>query len=119
MNVSTDDGHSAGGAAVDAGSAKADLYYDPFDFDIDDDPYPVWKRLREEAPLYYNEKMKFFALSRFSDVSQELGTRAKRRSFERIRENLHGIQVIGFDELFDRARGVLRLLRGQDDADPA
>ena len=29
-----------------------DLYYDPFDFDIDDDPYPVWKRMREEAPLY-------------------------------------------------------------------
>ena len=49
------------------------LYYDPFDFEIDDDPYPVWKRLREEAPLYHNKKMKFFALSRFSDVSRELG----------------------------------------------
>ncbi|OHV04344.1 Putative cytochrome P450 123 [Mycobacterium talmoniae] len=40
-----------------------DLYYDPFDFDIDDDPYPVWRRMREEAPLYYNERHDFYALS--------------------------------------------------------
>ena len=45
-----------------------ELYYDPFDFEIDTDPYPVWKRLRDEAPLYYNEKHDFFALSRFEDV---------------------------------------------------
>src|SRR5271156_6177899 len=49
-----------------------DLYYDPFDFDIDDDPYPIWKRLREEAPLYYNEKHDFYALSRYDDVAREL-----------------------------------------------
>jgi cytochrome P450 len=49
-----------------------DLYYDPFDFEIDDNPYPVWKRLREEAPLYYNEKHDFYALSRYDDVSREL-----------------------------------------------
>ena len=36
-------------------------YYDPYDFDIDADPYPVWKRLRDEAPLYYNEKYDFYA----------------------------------------------------------
>jgi hypothetical protein len=41
--------------------------------------------------------------------SRELDSRAKRRSFEGIRENLHGVQVIGFDELFERATGVLRL----------
>ena len=45
-----------------------DLYYDPFDFDIDDDPYPVWRRMREEAPLYYNERHDFYALSRWDDV---------------------------------------------------
>ncbi|MGA7055083.1 MAG: cytochrome P450 [Mycobacterium sp.] len=49
-----------------------DLYYDPFDFEIDDNPYPAWKRLREEAPLYYNEKHDFYALSRYDDVSREL-----------------------------------------------
>ncbi|RAV10364.1 cytochrome P450 [Mycolicibacterium sp. GF69] len=49
-----------------------DLYYDPFDFDIDDDPYPTWKRMRDEAPLYYNEKYDFYALSRYDDVAQGL-----------------------------------------------
>ncbi len=49
-----------------------ELYYDPFDFDIDDDPYPTWKRLRDDAPLYYNEKYNFYALSRYEDVSREL-----------------------------------------------
>ena len=49
-----------------------DVYYDPFDFEIDDDPYPVWKRLRDEAPLYYNDKYDFFALSRFHDVEEAL-----------------------------------------------
>ena len=48
--------------------AEGELYYDPYDFDIDADPYPVWKRLRDEAPLYYNEKHDFYALSRFDDV---------------------------------------------------
>lgn len=51
-------------------STDAPPYYDPYDFDIDDDPYPVWKRLRDEAPLYYNEKYDFYALSRFSDVEE-------------------------------------------------
>ncbi len=47
-----------------------ELYYDPFDFDIDADPYPIWKRMREEQPLYYNERYDFFALSRFDDVER-------------------------------------------------
>src|ERR1700733_9084333 len=45
-------------------------YYDPYDFDIDADPYPVWKRLRDEAPLYYNERYDFYGLSRFDDVEK-------------------------------------------------
>ncbi len=46
-----------------------DLYYDPFDNDIDDNPYPIWKRMREEAPLYYNDKYNFYALTRYADVA--------------------------------------------------
>ncbi len=53
-------------------SRTVDLYYDPFDFDIDDDPYPVWKRMRAEAPLYYNDKYNFYALSRYDDVARAL-----------------------------------------------
>ncbi|MGO9857427.1 MAG: cytochrome P450 [Acidimicrobiales bacterium] len=49
-------------------TSPQDLYYDPYDFEIDADPYPVWKRMRDEAPLYWNEKYQFFALSRWADV---------------------------------------------------
>ncbi|MDO3636676.1 cytochrome P450 [Mycolicibacterium arseniciresistens] len=49
-----------------------ELYYDPFDFAIDDDPYPIWRRMRAEAPLYYNEKHNFYALSRWDDVTKAL-----------------------------------------------
>ena len=50
----------------------SDVYYDPYDVEIDADPYPVFRRLREEAPLYYNEKHDFFAVSRFEDVERGL-----------------------------------------------
>jgi cytochrome P450 len=45
-----------------------DIYYDPYDKVIDEDPYPIWRRLRDERPLYYNEKYDFYAVSRFADV---------------------------------------------------
>ena len=51
-------------------TAAPELYYDPYDFEIDADPYPVWKRLRDEAPLYFNEKYEFYALSRYEDVER-------------------------------------------------
>jgi cytochrome P450 len=54
------------------GAKAVELCYDPYDPDIDDNPYPVWKRMREEAPLYYNEKYNFYALSRYDDVAREL-----------------------------------------------
>ena len=54
------------------GTSAVELYYDPFDFAIDDDPYPVWKRMRAEAPLYFNEKYNFYALSRYDDVAAAL-----------------------------------------------
>ncbi len=44
------------------------VYYDPYDYAIDTDPHPVWRRMREEQPLYWNEKFGFWALSRFADV---------------------------------------------------
>ena len=50
--------------------ARTAVYYDPYDFEIDTDPYPIWRRLRDEVPLYYNEKYDFYALSRFADVEK-------------------------------------------------
>lgn len=49
-----------------------ELYYDPYDFAIDDNPYPIWRRMRQEAPLYYNDKYNFYALSRYHDVAKAL-----------------------------------------------
>ena len=51
-------------------TTASDVYYDPYDVDIHADPYPVFRRLREEAPLYYNEAYDFYALSRFDDVER-------------------------------------------------
>jgi len=53
-------------------TSRNELEYDPYDIEIDRDPYPVWRRLREERPLYYNESHDFYALSRFTDVEQGL-----------------------------------------------
>ena len=55
-----------------ATTAGADVYYDPYDREILANPYPYFKRLRDEAPLYYNEKYDFYALTRFSDVEAAL-----------------------------------------------
>jgi cytochrome P450 len=49
-----------------------ELYYDPYDVEIDRDPYPTYRRLRDEAPLYYNERHDFWGLSRFADVDAAL-----------------------------------------------
>ena len=53
-------------------TVPSDVYYDPFDPGIDADPYPVYRRLREEAPLYYNEPHDFYAVSRADDVERVL-----------------------------------------------
>ncbi len=45
-----------------------DIYWDPFDVEIDTDPYDVWRRMRDQAPLYRNDRFDFWALSRFADV---------------------------------------------------
>ncbi|OLP02421.1 cytochrome [Mycolicibacterium porcinum] len=53
-------------------SATQSVYFDPYDVEINANPYPTFARLREEAPLYYNEQHDFYALSRFADVNKGL-----------------------------------------------
>jgi cytochrome P450 len=50
-----------------------DVYYDPYDRDILADPYPIFRRMRDEAPLYYNEAYDFYAVTRYDDVKAALG----------------------------------------------
>ena len=44
------------------------LVYDPYAYEIHEDPYPTYARLRDEAPVYRNEERGFWALSRHADV---------------------------------------------------
>ena len=44
------------------------LRWDPFDVDLDTDPYDTWRRMRDEAPVYRNDDLDFFALTRYQDV---------------------------------------------------
>jgi cytochrome P450 len=48
------------------------VYYDMYDREIYADPYPIYRRLREEAPLYYNKTYDFYAVSRFEDAERVL-----------------------------------------------
>jgi cytochrome P450 len=56
---------------VTSGTTGAtDVVLDPYDYAFHEDPYPYYKRLRDEAPLYRNEELGFWALSRHADVLQ-------------------------------------------------
>lgn len=48
------------------------VYFDPYDVGINADPYPTYARLREEAPIYHNDRYDFWALSRHEDVQRAL-----------------------------------------------
>lgn len=48
--------------------SAVDLFLDPYDYDFHEDPYPYYKRLRDEAPLYRNDELNFWALTRHADV---------------------------------------------------
>jgi cytochrome P450 len=69
LALGASDGGTKGNMAV---TTAPDLNFDPYDVEITADPYPVLRRLRDEAPLYYNERYDFYALSRYGDVEQAL-----------------------------------------------
>ncbi|CAN5530422.1 cytochrome P450 [soil metagenome] len=47
----------------------ATLVFDPFSDDFFNGPYETYRRMRDEAPVYYNEQYDFYALTRHADVS--------------------------------------------------
>ena len=49
-------------------AAPIDLVLDPYDYDFHENPYPYYQRLRDEAPLYRNDDLNFWALTRHADV---------------------------------------------------
>jgi len=76
-------------AIVDTG-----VYYDPYDVDINGDPYPTYARLREEAPIYYNERYDFWTLSRHEDIQKAL---VSWQTFSNTRSDILDIIKAGID----------------------
>ena len=66
-------------------NASTSVDFDPYDSSLSIDPYPTYKRLRDEAPLYRNDQYDFFALSRFADVEKGL---REHKTFSSSRGNL-------------------------------
>jgi len=91
------------------------LVLNPYDYDFHEDPYPYYKRLRDEAPLYRNDELKFWALSRHSDVLQGFrnSTALSNRygvSLDPISRTLDAHKVMSFLALDDPAHLRLRTL---------
>ena len=56
-------------------AAGQNISWDPYNADLIPNPYPTYKRLREEMPLYYNAEYDFYALSRYADIETTLRDR--------------------------------------------
>ena len=95
--------------------AASDLVFNPYNYDFHEDPYPYYRRLRDEAPLYRNDELKFWALSRHSDVlagfrnSTELSN-IYGVSLDPISRNSEAHKVMSFLALDDPAHLRLRTL---------
>jgi cytochrome P450 len=68
------------------------LHWDPFNQEYYPNPYPIYKRMRAEAPLYYNSEHDFYAVSRYDDVQRVFSDRdtfssARGDVFEHIKSN--------------------------------
>lgn len=94
--------------------ATSELMYSPFSKAVFDDPYPVYRRLRDEAPVYRDPAHRWWVLSRFADVAGAL------RNWETYSSKLgpapenpdddgRKYSVISMDPpRHDRIRGVLK-----------
>lgn len=51
---------------------KAQVIFDPFSEEFFNNPFDMYRRMRQDAPLYYNEDSDFYALTRHEDVSAAL-----------------------------------------------
>jgi cytochrome P450 len=88
---------------------------DPYDYDFHEDPYPYYKRLRDEAPLYHNEELGFWALSRHRDVLEGFrnSTTLSNRdgvSLDPVSRGPHASKTMSFLAMDDPAHLRLRTL---------
>lgn len=89
--------------------------YDPFAFSVQEDPFPIYRILRDQHPVYFNEERGFWALSRFADVQSAA------RNWQTF-SNLPGVELDDMVDLIGRGDivnmdpprhdDIRRLLRG-------
>jgi cytochrome P450 len=58
-------------------TSAGELRFSPYDYEIHEDPYPTYARLRDEAPLFHNAEVDFWALSRHADVIEAFRDHAR------------------------------------------
>jgi cytochrome P450 len=88
---------------------------DPYDYDFHEDPYPYYRRLRDEAPLYHNDELGFWALSRHGDVHKGFrnSTTLSNRdgvSLDPVSRGPHASKTMSFLAMDDPAHLRLRTL---------
>src|SRR5437016_5791674 len=66
--------------------------WNPYSWEAQHAPYPVYRRLRDEAPVYHNEEIGFWALSRYDDV---LAAHLDTDTFS----SAHGVTIEGIEML--------------------
>lgn len=65
---------------------SAPIEFDPYDYALQEDPYPVYARLRDEEPLHHNEEHDFWVLSRHADIAHAIRT-------EEVYSNAMGVSL--------------------------
>jgi cytochrome P450 len=92
-----------------------DLVLNPYDYDFHEEPYPYYRRLRDEAPVYRNDELKFWALSRHGDVldgfrNSALLSNVDGVSLDPISRGPHAHRVMSFLAMDDPQHLRLRTL---------
>jgi cytochrome P450 len=71
-----------------------DIYWDPFSTEIWENPYPIYKQMRAEAPVYYNDQHDFYAFAQFDDIDRGL---ADWKTFSSARGDVYEFIKAGID----------------------
>src|SRR5699024_6087327 len=96
-------------------TATPPLVFSPYDYDVHENPYPFYARLRDEAPVYHNPDLDFWALSRHADVREafrapDLYSSAKGVSLDPAAYGPHAYKTMSFLAMDDPRHARLRRL---------
>ena len=96
-------------------ATPAPLVFSPYDYAVHEDPYPFYARLRDEAPVYHNPELDFWALSKYTDVREafrapEVFSSAMGVSLDPAAYGPHAYKTMSFLAMDDPRHARLRRL---------